>query len=222
MIRADLLARIRKCMTLASSANEHEAAAALATAHRLMAEHGVDAVEMAMADVGEDRARGTGARRPPQWEATLVHAVMRAITVDAVYVAGGIKFVGLTPAPEVAVYAFTALHRQCKRARTDYSRTQLKRCGPTRKRSRADAFCEGWAAAVWRAVAAIAPDEPLAPIVRQYLAERHQHLTTIETRSGAGGQVGWNDRARGREAGADVRLHHGVAGSAPLRIGGAA
>lgn len=49
--RDELLARIRKCLALAKSANEHEAAAALATARRLMDEHGVDQADIA--SIGE-------------------------------------------------------------------------------------------------------------------------------------------------------------------------
>ena len=44
MIDKALLAKIRKCLALARSANEHEAAAALAKARQLMEEHGVIAL----------------------------------------------------------------------------------------------------------------------------------------------------------------------------------
>jgi hypothetical protein len=50
MNRDDLLRKIRACLRLSKSANEHEAAAALRQAQALMREHGISPREAALED----------------------------------------------------------------------------------------------------------------------------------------------------------------------------
>ena len=224
-MREDLLARIRKCLALAKSANEHEAAAALATARRLMDEYGVDQADVDTLDVGERVAKGSGAWTPSAWEAALVTAVTRAIPVKAIsHGDSGWGFVGITPAPEIASYAFTALYRQLRRARAAYIATKLRRVTTAqRKTARADAFAGGWAGAVFAAIAAIYPKSELDPVVRTWLARRYQHLKTIEPRERSAGKAGENDYLNGHRVGRNVQLSIGVGAAAPApRIGGAA
>ena len=222
MTRAELLARIKKCLALAASADEYEGAAALAKARALMDEHGVDQVEIATADVGEARAKGGGAWTPSRWENLLATSVKRAIPVELIAVGDeGWAFVGLTPAPEIAAYAFTTLFRQLKRARADYRATKLTRVRiASRKTARADAFAEGWALAVWRAVAAIYPAREPDELVRGWLERRYPSTVPLSPRDSKAGARGENDRLRGHAAGRDVQLHQGVgASAAPLKIG---
>lgn len=222
MARDDLLARIRKCLALARSANEHEAAAALAKARQLMDEHGVDQVDIDSIDVGETRAKGSGAWTPTRWETGLVDAVTRAIPVEVLACGDeGWSFVGLTPAPEIASYAFTALYRQLKRARADYMRDRLKRVTTAaRKTARADAFAEGWVEAVWRAIARLYPESEVDPVVRAWLQRRYPRTAPLEPRERDAGKAGENDKARGHLAGRDVQLAQGVTAAAPAaRLG---
>lgn len=220
MSRAELLARIKKCLALAASANEHEAAAALAKARALMDEHGVDQTEVELADVGETRVKGGGAWTPPRWETLLAASVRRAIPVENIQVGdSGWAFVGLTPAPEIAAYAFATLYRQLKRARSEYIHTRLTRVKTAqRKTARADAFAEGWALAVLRAIAAIYPKQEADELVRNWLAVRYPNATAFQPREAKIGAAGENDRGRGWDAGRDVKLHHGVGGAAPRQL----
>lgn len=221
MTRDELLARIRKCLALAKSANEHEAAAALAKARALIDEHGLDQADVEAIDIGERLAKGSGAWTPSSWENKLTWAVRRAIPVQLVHRGDeGWAFIGLTPAPEIAAYAFTALYRQLKAARADYMRTALKRVRTAqRKTARADAYAEGWAEAVWRTIAKLYPAQPVDALVRGWLERRYTHLSRLQPRTRDAGQAGENDRWKGQLAGRDVHLTHGVAGSAaPLKL----
>lgn len=220
MIDPALLKKIRKCLALSSSANEHEAAAALATARRLMAEHGVTEEALAMAEIEEATARASRTKRPPRWESYLVAAIHRALdVVGLIDERGDRTFVGRGPRAEIAAYAFAALFRQLKKARAEYIGTKLRRCKPGRKRARADAFCEGWAASVLGKIIAIAPEWEEDPLAQQYLAERFPHAVTVNSRSGApSGAVGTGDWFNGRAAGQAVELHHGVGGSAGMEL----
>jgi len=218
--RSDLLAKIKKCLALAASATEHEAAAALGMARKLMDEYGVDQIELDLADVAEADARGSGNSVPAEWESYLVSAVERALTVEVILIPhSGWRFIGLAPAPEIASYAFLVLFRQLKKARAEYIGTELRRCTVARKRKRADVFCEGWASAVYRKIAALNPNRELHPFVRAFLAERYPRLDQVEARAAAlTGAVAARDRGNGYDAGRSVSLHRGVDQNAPAAL----
>lgn len=219
MIDKALLAKIRKCLALSSSCNEHEAAAALAKARALMEEHGITDAMLEMAEVEEATARASRTMRPPRWESILGQAVCRALgVVQFVDAIGDRTFVGRGPSAEIASYAFAALFRRLKAARAEYVKTKLRRCGPGRKRARADAFCEGWVLAVHEKIRALAPQRGEDEAVSQYLVERYPGLQTVTSR-GASSKRTDNDRWRGYERGSCEELHSGVHGSgAPLAI----
>jgi hypothetical protein len=216
-----IIDKIRKLLALAKGSTEHEAAAALAKAREIMDAHGVSDAHIAMAEIEEATARASRTQRPPRWEGILCAAVRRALGVEVFITACGDRtYVGRTPAAEIASYAFAVLFRRLKAARGDYIRTQLKRCGPARKRQRADIFCEGWAIAVFQKIAELMPEPKEDELIGRYLAERHPHLAPIGSRAATlKGRVAGNDYWRGREAGHDVQLHIGVGGSAaPLAL----
>lgn len=215
MIDKQLLLKIRKCLSLAKSANEHEAAAALAKARELMEMHGISDDDLAMAEIEEATARSTRNVRPPVWECHLNAAVNRALgTISFLDDRGDRCFVGRGPTPTIASYAFAMLFRQLKIARSEYIRTQLKRCKPGRKRQRADVFSQGWAYGVVQKVRDIAPERREDPAVERWLAVQHPGLVSIGARSAEiKGQAMSNDFWRGHESAGDVDLNHGVTGS---------
>lgn len=220
MIHKALLAKIRKCLALASSSNEHEAAAALAKARELMEEHGVDDATLAMAEVEEATGRASRTQKPPMWETILAHTVARALDVTSfVNHVGDRTFVGRGARSEVAAYAFVVLFRQLKAARAAYIAKHLRRCRPGRKRARADAFSQGWAAIVHSKIAALYPVPAVDDVVGQYLAVHHPGLAPIQSRQASSRRTD-GDFSRGVDAGADVNLHSGVgaAQSAPLML----
>jgi Protein of unknown function (DUF2786) len=215
-----ILAKIRKCLALSASANEHEAVAALAKAKALMAENGIDDAFLSMADIEEHAARGSRAQRPPLWESLLCATVRRAMSVDVILDQKlDRRYIGRGARPEVAAYAFLVLHRQLKRARRTYIETTLRRCKAARKRVRADIFCEGWASAVFRKIAALYP-EHVDPEVGQYLGLTHPDLVPVKVWTAEiKGQVANEDWWRGRARGSDVDLHQGMGSArAPLML----
>lgn len=221
MTRKQLLAKIKKCFALAASCNENEAAAALEKARALMDAHGVGEDELALSDIEEATARASRTMRPPMWESYLSSAVCRAMNVVSfINQLGDRTFVGRGAAPDVATYAFTVLFRQLKSQRKLYVATTLRRCGLARKRQRADAFCQGWALAVFSKIAAIVPKADGDPAFDRYLAERHPGLTTVGARGASSkGRRTDQDYWNGHDAGAAVNLANGVgAGIAPVML----
>lgn len=221
MNRAELLAKIKKCLALSKSANEHEASAALAKARQLMDEYGLDQSDVDMVDVEEAPVKGGGAVHPARWEQLLVLTITRAIPCHPIGIEeDGWRFIGLTPAPEIASYAFVSLFRKLRAARKDYMATKLKRVQSAhRKTQRADAFAEAWAEAVFVKVAQLYPKQETDALVRQYLAKHYTDLVPAKKRSSTIGKGGDNDRYNGWKQGRDVELNHGVeAASAPLQL----
>lgn len=214
-----IIDRIRKCLALAKSANEHEAAAALAKARSLMAEHGITAEQLAMAEIEESKARCSRAARPPRWESLLTSAVERALNVTSFIDGTGTRtYVGRGPSAEIASYAFTVLYRALKAHRTAYIAKHLKRCKPARKTLRADVFCEGWAYTVLAKIAALVPERQRDELVDQYLAENYD-LRSVDTRAAKISPQVSGDYWRGRDKGRDVDLNMGVGGTdAPLAL----
>lgn len=223
MISKAMMARLRKCLALAKSANEHEAAAALDAARKIMDEYGVTSADVELAEIEEAAARGSRTQRPSKWESYLCAAVRRAFSVE-VFIDGQLdrRYVGRGAAPEIASYAFTVLFRQLRKARGEYISTALRRCRPGRKRARADVFCEGYAAAVLTKMKALVPDREKDPLIEQYMVKHHSDLVAVDVREAkAGGARAGNDYWNGVSSGRAAQLHGGVDASLrPLELEG--
>lgn len=219
MMDRRLLAKIRKCLALSRSSNEHEAAAALAKARALMDEHGIDESHLEMADFEEASARASRNQRPPRWESLLAATVCHALSaVQFINCDGDRQFVGRGARAEIASYAFAVLYRQLRRARTDYIAKHLRRCKPGRKRARADVFCEGWACAVLVKIKELLPAPGEDEALGRYLELTYPHLRAVQARSAKMTRAA-HDYWRGVEGGSSVSLNVGVGASpAPLAL----
>lgn len=76
--REKIIDKIKKCMALAKSSNEHEAAAALRQAQKLMQAHGISDLDMSAAEATEARAKAGATQRPAGWETYLAGHVADA------------------------------------------------------------------------------------------------------------------------------------------------
>jgi len=224
--RAKILDKIKKCLALSTSANEHEAAAALRQAQTLMRLHEIDEGEIQHSKINEANAAASAARRPASWETLLAGSVAHAFGCvrlfgPAASGKGAWCFIGAGSAPAVATYAFTVLLRSVKSARKTYSDTALRRCARSRKTVRADMFCLAWVMTVNAQVSRFArPTEEAA--ISAYLAKTYPEMQELELRHRADKKVDeylLRDFSAGAGAGAVVRLQHGVeTGRANLMI----
>ncbi|ODB37724.1 hypothetical protein A9L43_22405 [Pseudomonas mosselii] len=223
MDRNKALDKIKKCLRLATSANPHEAAAAMRQAQALMQQYGIGQADVSMTDVMECTAVAGSKKTPAKWEAQLSHVVAKAYTCK-VFFAGGVgrwNFVG--EMAEVAGYTMTVLLRQVRQARRDFTLTKLKNCKLTTKVRRADVFCEAWVYAVHEQVAAFAGAK-LSPAVEQYLAHHYPDLVQQKpldrnaTTRRRGGVRAISDAQHGVLAASDVRLNHGMHGTTPAAL----
>ncbi|KVD92948.1 hypothetical protein WS63_07895 [Burkholderia stagnalis] len=227
--KAKVFEKIRKCLALSKSSNEHEAAAALRQARALMRLHGINEDEVEAASVA-DAATGAGAkRRPSLWEAALVGTVAAAFGCVVIFESdrkGGYwRFVGVGQSAEIGAYAFEVLFRQCKKARAEYIAARLKRCASSRKIERADMFCRAWVATVAHQVGEFA-DTKNAAAIAAYIKLKYPETADspeLEPRDRTPNpkidRSLCMDFLAGKDAGQSARLHHGVgASSEPLQL----
>lgn len=210
MDKQTALAKIKKCLALSKSANEHEAAQALKHAQFLMSEFGLTELDVSLAEVSEERVKAP--LTVPQWHWKLVHLCGRAFGCDrwhnTNHTGGGFIFCGTSGRPELAGYAYQVLLRRLKTARREYMATALSRVRIAKnKTARADEFCAGWVEAVWVGVSLFARSEAENDLIRQY-RERNglTDMKTARTRDVKGVYSSGLDYFHGLSAGEGVRL----------------
>lgn len=230
MDKQKVLAKIKKCLALAKSANEHEAAAALRQARKLMDEYQVSDAEVLAAGAHETDAISGAKTRPAAWECQLVNVVADAFGCERIFVstrvAGAWRFIGCDAAPEIAAYAFAVLVRQAKAARADYAKASLKRCKPAIRVARSDMFCQGWVGSVSRMVGRFAANEAQQEAIDAFKATNYPELESLKGRDRNAGKGSlrdhqYKDLIAGSSAGKDAKLDRGVNGtSQPWAIAG--
>ncbi len=195
MTRDEALKKIKKCLALGRSANEHEAAAALRQAQKLMEQFDLRERDISLADVSEVKVKACSTAANA-WELSLVGMVADAFGceqfghLEGRYNSAGNfvrtrhwVFVGIDAAPTVAGYACEVLLRQCARARLAHIAKQPKNCKPITKTARGDAFALGWVAAVRDKVSAFARPAADEALLLAYIEREHGELKPGKVRT---------------------------------------
>ena len=229
MDRKSAIEKIKKCLALAKSANEHEAAAALRQAQALMEKFGVEDDDILMSEVCKDHVQAGAKAKPVQWESWLAVTVAEAFGCEMIFsrslAAGYWTFIGCGPAPEIATDAYRVLLRQLKKARAEYQQRECKRLIPASRIRRADLFCEGWVNAVASKIAKFAGSQRNTDALKAYMAKEYADLGSLATRDRQAGKSlrGGDDGAHyaGWKSGKEAQLNHGIGGAAdtPLALG---
>ncbi|ENX58171.1 MULTISPECIES: DUF2786 domain-containing protein [Acinetobacter] len=226
MNKKEVIEKIKKCLALSKSANQHEAATALRQAQALMEKFNIDADDAELLGIIDAEITGSGSHKPPVFESMLAQAVAkimdckvflsyRAVRTPTIKVVTVWNFAGFDPAPEIASYAFDVLYRQLKKARTNFISTKLNRVQIRKNKiKRADLFCEGWVIEASEQVRRIKPDvEKLKQIeahinktteLTKFQPKNRNEKTNLESSRSR------NDYWSGRQAGKDAKINHGM------------
>lgn len=223
----EILKKIKKCLALSKSANEHEAATALRQAQKLMQKYGIDDEAVAFSDVAEERASAKTNHNPPRWSSMLAGICADAFGCEwfiskRLFEKTACVFVGISHNAYLASYAYEVLLRQLTRARKDYYTRNNKRCKQSTRVYRADQFALGYALRLDDKVKAFAG--PVPAVVSEYMDKTHSDLSEIKRRKNTAA----NDKraqagneaalAAGWRAGKDSNLHHPVGGDKQRRL----
>lgn len=151
MDKQAVLEKIKKCLALSKSANEHEAAQAMKQAQVLMKKYEVNAVDIALSEVSEQKADRKMAFKLANWQwsvATMISDVFGCKT----YKRGKtMMFYGIGNRAEISAYAFDVVYRQISAARREFLKTCQAR-KPSNRTYLADQFCNGWMMGAWETV----------------------------------------------------------------------
>jgi len=214
-----VLERVAKCFALAKDAGAapNEAETALRQARKLMQQHNLLDTDV-QAVLASEALVATGTRKAPaDWLHKLALACAQAFDCDPIacrerHMGWVFKFIGLGVGPEMASYAYSALHQQLIGARKAYVRS-LTRCKLATKRRRGQLFADAWIDAVSIRVLEFAQAKPheTQQIIDAYIRTYHPDLKTSELRFLDA--KGHDIRAvyRGFELGAQAQLNQGVA-----------
>ena len=155
-----VIRKIKRCLALSKSSNENEAATAMRQAQSLMREYRLTEMDVRLSDVGEVESDKARANRRPTWDRHLSSIVAQAFGVQALShkhwcdstarVVDRAMFVGVTPAPQIALYAYEALLTKLTLARREY--VSQVRAGKQRSsyspETAGDHFALAWVSAV--------------------------------------------------------------------------
>lgn len=164
-----VIRKIKRCLALSQSANEHEAATAMRQAQALMRQHRLSETDVRASDVGEVESSMSRATRRPIWDRTLSSAVACAFGCRTLRYKHWCKtkmrvveratFVGVAPAHHVALYAYEVLLVKLTQARKEY--VAGVRAGKFRSDyspdTAGDHFAVAWASEVWRKLEELVP-----------------------------------------------------------------
>lgn len=223
MTKSEVIDKIKKCLALSSSSNEHEAATALRQARLLMEKHGIGELEMLAAGASEAAIDSVAKKFPPHYESALSASIGAAFGCQVLFTHsryrdhGQWKFIGCGAAPEIASYAFHVLNRQVKQQRAAHIKSKLKRCKPATKVRRADLFCDGWVRSVISKISDFAGTPEQDRAIEAYLTQNYPETTDLKSRDRNSGREicsrDLNDYAAGRKSGAEAELNRGVSKS---------
>ena len=231
MNKKEIIEKIKKCLALSQSTNQHEAALALKQAQALMAKYDIDANDADLLGIQDFETDGSGSHRPPKYEVILAQSIAKMMDCKVILTwklkrtrHGGSKYVtqwtfyGFDPVAEIAGYAFDVLYRKCKSARTEYIQTKLNRVQiRTNKIKRADLFAEGWVLEATQAARKIKPNTEKLKQIEAYTEEKLNlkkfEPTDRNEKTNRNASRSANDFFNGRIAGQNTQINHAMHGT---------
>lgn len=234
MNKKAVIEKIKKCLALSKSANQHEAAAALRQAMAFMDKYKTDVDDPELLGIAEASILGSGSQKPTVFEAVLANSIAKMMGCKVI-LSGDIKitkdlsfkkvaawkFIGFDPAPEIASYAFEVLYRQLKKARSVFISENLKRVQiKANKVKRADLFCEGWVIEATKLVSDLNPDKEKMEQIQAYVQQKHNVRNSEPTdrnkKTNTNTDRAQNDLHASRQAGKTAKLKNAMNGGAPM------
>lgn len=175
-----VIRKIKRCLALSKSSNENEAATAMRQAQALMREYRLTELDVHLSDVGEVESEMARAKRRPTWDRQLSSIVAHAFGCKPLArrhwcrvtsrIVDRAVFVGVTPAPQIAIYAYETLLAKLALARREYV-TQVragKQYSCYSPETAGDHFALAWVSAVHHKIHELVPRGEEDPAIGQH------------------------------------------------------
>lgn len=212
--KTKVLDKIKKCMALGESSNEHEAAAALRQAQKLMEMHGLTQMDVKMSAIFEaevDLPVQAGKNLPMYitrfiWLVEHVFGVRTLIekTLRQSDYSFTLSYCGPKHRVESAVYVHTVVWRQMQREWLKYKAIYGVQRGPRGERS---AFFIGFVNNIQRQVQRMAMTQEESDLIDAYVTRECSGRDAMKTNEV---ELDRNALLAGASAGQDFKLHAGV------------
>lgn len=217
MNKEKILDKIKKCLALSKSANEHEAAQALKQAQALMEKYEVNAVDIALSEVSEQGADRRMAVKLAEWQWAVANMISEVFGCKCYQQGDAMVFYGLGNRAEIASYAFDVVYRQISAARRGFLKTCRAR-KPSNRTYLADQFCNGWMMGAWETVKKFEMSDEEKAIMDGYEKKEHPDMVEARTRDAKssilqGSTMEYEALVQGMESGKQVQLHHAMNGT---------
>ena len=151
MNKEKVLDKIKKCLALSQSANEHEAAQALKQAQALMEKYEVNAVDITLSEVSEQKADRKMAFKLANWQWSVANMIADIFGCQSYKRGKTMMFYGIGNRAEISAYAFDVVYRQISADRRKFLKTCRAR-KPAYRTYLANKFCDGWIMGAWGVV----------------------------------------------------------------------
>ncbi|BDM23666.1 DUF2786 domain-containing protein [Pseudomonas sp. LRP2-20] len=175
-----VIRKIKRCLALSKSSNENEAATAMRQAQALMCEYRLTELDVRLSDVDEVQSEKSRANRRPTWDRHLSGIVARVFGCrplsyrhwcdNSGRMVERALFVGVTPAPQIAMYAYETLLAKLTQARRDY--VAQVRSGKSRSayspETAGDHFAIAWVSVVHSKIHQLVPCGEEDPAIEQH------------------------------------------------------
>jgi len=180
-----IIEKVKKCLRLSKSSNEHEAATALAMAQALMGKYHISEGQVLASEASERRSRSGAGMTPPRWESMLFRDICDAFRCRRIYSPATWPerraewiFIGCGPEPEIAQYTADVLFRQARRARKIFIDSLSKRIKKSSKVRRADNYCEGWVISATSKLHGLSIPQDQFNAIEAYIEGRYRTIAT--------------------------------------------
>lgn len=217
MDKKKVLDKIKKCLALSKSANEYEAAQALRQAQALMEKYEVNAVDIALSEVSEQKVDRKMAFKLANWQWRVANMIADVFGCQSYQRGKTMMFYGIGNRAEISAYAFDVVYRQISADRRKFLKTCRAR-KPAHRTYLADQFCDGWIMGAWEKVRKFEMSDEEKAIMDGYKKKEHPDMTEARTRDAKssilqGSTMEYEALAQGMESGKQVQLHHAMNGT---------
>lgn len=217
MDKEKVLDKIKKCLALGQSANEHEAAQALKQAQALMEKYKVNAVDIALSKVSEREADQKMAFKLADWQWGVANMIADIFGCQSYQRGKTMMFYGIGNRAEISAYAFDVVYRQISADRRKFLKTCQAR-KPAHRTYLADQFCGGWIVSAWKIVKKFEMSDEEKAIMDGYKKKEYPDMVEARTRDAKssplqGSKMEYEALTQGMESGKQVQLHHAMNGT---------